>query len=213
MPYVLTADQIDSRTEGDRVERQLEDLADTATTLPFTRTVGDELQGLLESAVSVVDAILSLMRGSHWHIGLGIGPVEFPLPRTSRAARGPAFVMARTAVDAAKSAVSHLSVVATPPAEAEGRDVEAVLRLLAALRERRTPEGWAAVDLMATGHTQAQAAARLGVSRQAVGQRLAAAQWAVERDAIPMVERLLVRAESLTAAPTDPVPTVTGPRP
>jgi hypothetical protein len=44
------------------------------------------------------------------------------------------------------------------------------------------------------GHSQAGAAAELGITRQAVGQRLAAGLWEVERDLRPTAARLLARA-------------------
>jgi len=195
MPYVLTADQVGSRTSRDRVDSALRRLADVPTALPFTRTIGDELQGMPRDAVSVAAAILLLMRDNSWHIGVGIGPVETPLPDDTRAARGPAFLAARAAVEDAKGAPARLRVVATTPAATEGRDAEVVLHLLGALWERRTPEGWHAVDLVAAGHTQAEAASRLGITRQAVGQRLSAAQWSLEQEALPVIERLLERAD------------------
>jgi hypothetical protein len=195
VPFVLTADQIDSRTHGDLVDGALQRLLSIATVLPFTRTVGDELQGLLDDPVSVVDAIVLLMRSEDWHLGLGIGPVERPLPDDTRRARGPAFVCARTAVTAAKTEPSHLCVVAALEEDHEAYDVEAVLRLAAAVRRRRSGPGWEAVDLVSAGSTQGEAAERLGISRQAVGQRLQAAAWSVEEAVRPTLVRLLARAD------------------
>ena len=195
MPFVLTVDQLESRTTGDAVDRALGLLSDVDTILPFTRTVGDEFQGLLGDATSVVDAILLLMRDEQWHIGLGIGAVERPLPADSRAARGPAFLCARTAVEAAKTDPSHLAVAAARESDHEAYDVQAVWRLTAALRRRRSESGWQAVDLMLAGRTQSEAARRLGISRQAVGQRLQAAHWDLEAAIRPTLMRLLARAE------------------
>lgn len=200
MPFALTVDQVGSRRRPDAVDAALGQLAGVATVLPFVRTVGDELQGLLGDPVSVVDAILLLMRNDQWHIGLGIGPVEEPLPDDSRAARGPAFLCARTAVGAAKSEPSHLAVMAPLAAADAAYDAQTVGRLTAALRQRRTAPGWQAVDLMATGLTQSEVAGRLQVSRQAVGQRLQAAEWSLEQAARPTLVRLLARADAAAAA-------------
>ena len=200
MPFVLTADQIDSRSQGDLVDGALQRLFSIATVLPFTRTVGDELQGLMDDPVSVVDAIVILMRSEDWHLGLGIGPVERPLPDDTRRARGPAFVCARTAVTAAKTEPSHLCVVAAREDDHEAYDVEAVLRLIAAVRRRRSEPGWEAVDLISAGRTQSEAAERLGISRQAVGQRLQAAAWTAEEAVRPTLVRLLARADRAASA-------------
>jgi hypothetical protein len=196
MPYVLTVDQIDSRTGADRVGPVLAQLADVPTVLPFTRTVGDEFQGLLDQELSVVDVILILMREAHWHIGLGIGSVEEPFTSGDpRSARGPAFLAARTAVERAKLELSHIAVAAVDGSMDETTDVQTVLRLVEGLLDKRTEAGWQAVDLLRTGHTRGQIAAQLQISRQAVGQRLQAAHWTLEEEASPTLGRLLRRAD------------------
>ncbi|HEV2928262.1 MAG TPA: hypothetical protein VGW74_06190 [Propionibacteriaceae bacterium] len=200
MPFVLTVDQIESREQGDLVDGALQRLSSVATVLPLTRTIGDEFQGLMDDPVSVVDAILILMRSEQWHIGLGIGPVERPLPEDSRRARGPAFVCARAAVNAAKTEPSHLCVVAAREDDHEAYDVETVWRLVAAVHRRRSEPGWEAVDLVRAGSTQTEVAEALGISRQAVGQRLQAAQWSVEEAVQPTLARLLDRADRAASA-------------
>ncbi|HEY5783638.1 MAG TPA: hypothetical protein VIT65_02575 [Microlunatus sp.] len=204
MAYVLTVDQISSRSRADLVPSTMAALADRFPSIPATRTVGDEFQVLfIADPVSVVAAILSLMREGSWHVGVGIGRVDGPTPDDLREARGPAFLAARRAVDEAKERADHLRIVATPPAEAEARDAEVLLQLVLALRARRSPAGWAAADLSDDGLTQADIGARLGVSRQAVGQRLLAAQWALDVDARPVAARLLARADSTSAGISD----------
>jgi hypothetical protein len=199
--FVLTVDQLHSRERRDLVEPALTALRFVPTRLPFTRTVGDEFQGGLEDPLSVVDAILTLMRGGQWHIGLGIGAVEEPLPDDPRSARGPAFLAARSAVERAKREPTHVCVVAPEPADVDAEDAEVVLQLLAVLRSRRSDQGWQAVDLMSATGSRAEVAARLGVTRQAVGQRLQAASWAVEQRARPTLARLLDRADGPAGGP------------
>src|SRR3954469_17433313 len=199
MPYVLTVDQRASRDAPDEVEATIELLRTTPdldVVLPFARTVGDEFQGLLDDPVSVLGAILTLMRTQVWHVGLGIGPIDRPLPEDGdpRRARGAAFFAARDAVDEAKADPHHLAVSA-PGAPDEAHDVKAVLDLLDTVRQARTAAGWEVVDLAAAGLTQAASAARLGISRQAVQQRLRAAGWAAEDAVRPSLVRLLARAE------------------
>ena len=195
---VLTVDQQQSRRGPDLVDGALERLSQYPATRSFERTAGDEFQGVFDDHLSAVDAILDLVRDGHWSIGVGIGEVELPLPASTRAGRGPAFVLAREAVDAAKRAPQHVAVRATD-VEA-GAEVQAVLHLLAALMRARTPQAWQAIDLVEPGRPQAQVAAKLGVSRQAVGQRLAAAHWREEQAARPVLCRLLARADRTSAA-------------
>ena len=192
MPFVLTIDQRGSRRGADRVPSVLAALSGVPTVLRFERTAGDEVQGLLDDPDAVVDVVRRLVRDGSWSIGIGAGPVSTPLPSSTRAAAGPAFVAARSAVEAAMRRPVRVAVrgVATEPAA----DAQAVLTALAALVERRSDQAWEAIALVEAGRTQAQAAAELGVTRQAVGQRLAAGLWEVERDLRPAAARLLARA-------------------
>jgi hypothetical protein len=193
MPFVLTVDQRASRRGPDRVPEVLSALNSTvATVLPFERTAGDEFQGLLAEPDQVVDVVLRLVRLGEWSIGVGAGPVQTPLPPSTRAGAGPAFLCARRAVDAAKQRPARLAVRGVVPVEAG--DAQAVLTALAVLVDRRSDQAWEAIALVDGGRTQAEAATELGISRQAVGQRLAAALWDLERELRPTAARLLARA-------------------
>jgi hypothetical protein len=193
MPFVLTVDQRASRRGPDRVPEVLSMLNTTVpAVLPFERTAGDEFQGVLAEADQVVDVVLRLVRLGGWSIGVGAGPVQLPLPPSTRAGAGPAFLCARRAVDAAKQRPARLAVRGAVPVEAG--DAQAVLTALAVLVDRRSDHAWEAITLVDSGRTQAEAATELGISRQAVGQRLAAALWELERDLRPTAARLLTRA-------------------
>jgi hypothetical protein len=193
MAFVLTIDQRRSSRSPDLVDQALAQLATVSTALPFERTAGDELQGLLVEPASVVDAILLLVRAGTWHIGIGIGEVELPLPATSRAGRGSAYTRARQAVEAAKRKPQHLAV--RGPDESCARQADAVLTLLAAVVERRSPAAWQAIDLDDEGLSAAEAAHKLGVSRQAVTQRLAVGLLQQVRNTRPVAALLLAQAD------------------
>lgn len=195
--FVLTVDQRGSTGHRDRVPEVLARLevvlADRpGVVVPFDRTVGDEVQGVLDDPATVVDAVLDLLRDGGWSVGVGAGAVDQPLPAVSREASGEAFVRAREAVEQAKSraATAPVAVRGEPPARAA--EVEALLRLLAAVVDRRTAPGWEAVDTLArVGGTQKDVARALGVSEQAVSQRLRVALWPEEAAVRPVVARLL----------------------
>lgn len=193
----MTVDQQASRRRGDRVPELLERLsahlghrAPDAVVRPFERTVGDEVQGVLDDASAVVDCALALQRWEGWSVGIGAGAVDEPLAASTRASSGEAFVAARTAVERARSraVTMPLAVAGADPAAATA--AEAVLQLLAAVASRRTAAGWAAIDATA-GRTQREAAGDLGISAQAVSQRLRTALWDEEVAVRPVAARLL----------------------
>lgn len=195
---MLTVDQKASRRNPDRVDDVLRELNDEVPTLlAFERTAGDEFQGVLADADDVVDVVLRLVRAGDWSIGVGAGPVQTPLPPSTRAAGGPAFLSARRAVDAAKQRPARLAVRGAVPPDAG--DAQAVLSALAVLVDRRSEQAWEAISLVGGGRTQAEAATALGISRQAVGQRLAAGLWELERELRPTAAHLLNRAEGEAA--------------
>jgi hypothetical protein len=193
VPFVVTVDQRASRRTRDRVAALLPRLnAEVPVRLSFERTAGDEFQGLIDEPDTVVDLVVRLVRDGGWSIGVGAGPVQAPLPSSTRAATGPAFLAARRAVDAAKQRPQRVAVRGAVPPDAA--DAQAVLTALAVLVERRSEQAWEAIAHVGAGRTQAEAAAALGISRQAVGQRLAAGMWDLERELRPTAVRLLSRA-------------------
>ena len=169
---VLTVDQRDSRHSEDRIPETLERLAPVPTLLPFERTAGDELQGVLDDPDAAMAAVGELLRADEWYVGIGVGRVEEPLPEHSRAGRGPAFLQARSAVTGAKTSPWHVRVAADHWA---GRALESTLWLWAAVLARRTARGWEVADLVAEGLSYAEAGKRLGISQSAVSQRAQAA--------------------------------------
>jgi hypothetical protein len=213
--YVVTADQKRSRHGPDRVPDLLAQLAEhtqqqterarrtghgagPGVTRPFERTAGDEVQGLLESPAAVVDVLVTLLRGGWW-VGIGAGSVDDPVPATARAGRGPAYLAARQAVESAKSAPSGVCIVAGadehPGARAAAERAEAAAWLLGSVLGRRSPQGWEVVDLVAAGARGIDAAAKLGISAQAVSSRLRVAGWAEEQRGRELLTWLLGRIE------------------
>ena len=205
--FVMTIDQQGSTRRGDQVASLLAHLAERGLTHPaegfvlgFERTVGDEVQAVLDSAERVVEVALELVRLDGWSIGIGAGEVHEPLPATSRAASGQAFVHARDAVERAKQRGSTVPLAVDGAHPERAGEAEALLRLLGAVVARRTAAGWAAVDALVAGaQTQKDVAARLGVSEQAVSQRLRTALWAEESANRPLAARLLTEAQGAPA--------------
>lgn len=200
--WTMTVDQEGSRRVGDRVDALLAGLgtasplvgaAPGAVVLPFERTVGDEVQAVLADADLVVALALHLVRAGGWSIGIGAGTVDTPLPPSSRAGSGSAFVHAREAVEAAKSRLRSVPLAVRGPRADAAAEAEGVLTLLGAVVSRRSAGGWAVVDRLAAAPAarQEDVAAALGISQQAVSARLRTALWAEEVAARPAAARLL----------------------
>jgi hypothetical protein len=193
MVFVLTVDQRASRTTPDVVP----DLLNTLNRRPrragllrrFERTAGDEVQGVLSEARTTIDVVVQLLRADRWYIGLGFGEVEQPLPRSTRAGSGAAFVNAREAVNRAKSSPHHVNVIGSNTHAAE--QVETVLWLMASVLRRRSERGWAVADLLAEGLTRREIGVKLGISQSAVTQRAQAAGYAEEQRGRVLAAELL----------------------
>lgn len=193
--YVLTVDQRRSRRDVDRVEQLLTDLNRAPLLRPFERTAGDEVQAVTDNARLVVTIAMDLIRRKHWSVGIGVGAVETPLPASTRAGRGPAFEAARLAVTAAKSAQVPVAVAGEPGAGAAAESAQTALVLTGLIVARRSPQGQAAVGLMDRGMSQAEVADLLGITKQAVSQRLTTAAWQPEAAGRTLCERLLREAD------------------
>jgi len=220
--YVMTIDQRGSSTDVDRVPDLLAELAALCPEVRFERSVGDEVQGVLEQPGHVVEIALHALRSGRWYVGIGVGPVDLPLPESPREGSGPAFVAARAAVERAKSASSHIPLAVVsggrrrgnaagraeePPGAPESANAEAVLRLIGRLVQDRTAAQWKVVDVLrgirqdhAGAHgTQKIAAGQLGITEQSVSRALLRSGWTEEWAARPAAEMLLALAHGLTA--------------
>ncbi|SDH21266.1 DNA-binding protein [Agrococcus jejuensis] len=192
---VLTIDRRGSRRHADDVEQMRVALADRwsrALRSPVARFAGDELQLVTDDAVAAVRIALDLTRTRDWSVGIGVGAAT--LADDPAASTGPAFFAARRAVDRAKPSPTRLAVaVDDADLEPAAEDVEAVLWLLVALRDRRSKEGWEVVDLLERVATQREVADELGISASAVSARAVAAGIRVESVGVATVEGMLMR--------------------
>lgn len=174
---VLTVDQQSSRSTPDLVPEVLTRLNDaSALGKPlrrFERTVGDEVQGILDSADATLSRLEMLIRDGRWSTGLGVADVDRPLPRSTRAGRGAAFLLARDAVTRAKQSPHRISVVGADDYRAD--QLETVLWLWSGVIGRRSARGWEVVDLLGEGLNHSETAERLGITQSAVSQRAQAA--------------------------------------
>ncbi|MHA7155472.1 MarR family transcriptional regulator [Arthrobacter sp. TMN-50] len=194
--FVMTIDQKGSSQADDGVPDLLNLLRQVPTVLPFDRSVGDEVQGVLDSPEAVVDVALLCLRTGGWYVGIGVGGVDRPLPSSAREGRGSAFVAARSAVERAKKAGDRAAVTVdggSGSAEAEG-----VLMLIGLHVMKRTAAEWRVLDLLEPGKwgSQTAVARQLGITSQAVSKAVARSAWVEEWAARPAAAVLLQRADT-----------------
>ncbi|MFT3942856.1 MAG: hypothetical protein QM705_03420 [Ancrocorticia sp.] len=209
---VLTIDQEGSRREPDRVPKLLERLADVSTIAGFERTVGDEVQGLLDDARAASAAIRCAMRMGGWHVGIGIGQVDDDAlaeirSGSVRTGRGAAFIRAREAVERAKKYPVSVAVVAgedgggvgaAPSSTADA--LQAILHLIGVVVSERTPAQREVVKLLDAGMSGRDIAAALAISEPSVSRRRRLAHVAEESAAWPVVKRLLAGLDRVVAS-------------
>lgn len=214
--YVLTIDQRGSSSDVDRVPGLISELRGL-TPAPFERSVGDELQGVVEHAAEVVDIALHAIRSGSWYVGIGIGDVLLAPGGSPREGSGSGFVAARKAVELAKSAAGQvpLSVVSgtmgrgreVPPQAREGAvssaNAQAVLRLIGRVVQQRTQAQWRVVDRLRASQggegrhgSQKHVAHELGITEQSVSRAVLRSGWQEEWAARPAAAMLLDYAHS-----------------
>lgn len=214
--YVLTIDQRGSTADVDRVPDLITALRSLAPA-PFERSVGDELQGVVEHAEDVVEIAMYALRSGHWYVGIGIGAVQLTPGGSPREGSGSGFVAARKAVELAKGAAGQvpLSVVSgsigrgreMPPRAKEGAmtsaNAQAVLRLIGRLVQQRTPAQWRVVDRLRALQggdgkhgSQKHVARELGITEQSVSRAVLRSGWQEEWAARPAAAMLLEYAHS-----------------
>ena len=192
--FVLTLDQIGSRTGEDRVPELLERASRVDMVRPFERTVGDEVQGVTDSPETVRVLVLEALRSGRWHIGVGSGDAK--LGETAREGSGAAYVHAREAVDRAKAVTRFSPSVAIVGTNTGASDeAQALLRLLGTMIRDRTDAQWEAIDAYRAGETVSEIAARLDISAEAVSQRRGHGGQVIEEACWPLLDRLLAATE------------------
>lgn len=214
--YVLTIDQRGSTADVDRVPDLIAALRNL-TPAPFERSVGDELQGVVEDAADVVEIALYALRSGHWYVGIGIGTVQLAPGGSPREGSGSGFVAARKAVELAKGSAGQVPVSVVSGSIGRGREIppqaregamtsanaQAVLRLIGRLVQQRTQSQWRVVDRLRALQggdgkhgSQKLVARELGITEQSVSRAVLRSGWQEEWAARPAAAMLLEHAHA-----------------
>lgn len=160
---------------GDLVRRSAAALR-TLPGLGQVTSLGVEELGLTtEDSEAAISMVMALVSATDWRIGLGTAGTE------------------QRALAAAQHASRRRVPVGVDVEKRKDPDAEAAFALLAHVLEKRSFEGRQATSLMRQGLNQVEAAAELGVSKQAVSQRLRAAGWQAELSGWQLAVNLVAR--------------------
>lgn len=193
MLFVVTINQRDSREVGDLVPELLREFRFVDAVVPFQRSVGDELQGVVDSAAVAVDVALKAIRHRRWHVGIGVGEIHTPIPERITDAEGYGLVYSRRAVNRAQKTGERIPLAVDGPDSDVAAEAEAVLRLLGQIVYTRTGAEWNVLDLLTPGARGQQKliAQELGITTQAVSKAVIRSHWVEEWATRPAAARLL----------------------
>ena len=190
----LTRDA-DARSLADALEARSDRASglsdDTAIVRGEAGTLRVEISGA--DAVAAVGLLLSLVRTGRWAVGLVVAAPEEPASAdTGGEAARDRDLLRRAARSAGRCAVAH----DRGGAPADLGLVESALQLLGVLERRRSDQQQEAGRLVEAGASQREAAADLGVTQQAVNDRLRNGLWNETRGLAAEVADLVTRLES-----------------
>ncbi|MDY5840342.1 MAG: MarR family transcriptional regulator [Corynebacterium camporealensis] len=149
----------------------------------------EDICAVVDSPTAVCDLAMALLADGDWAIGIGVSPGH---PRSADAIRS-------VATAALKKSARPGNVYAKTNQRgraSEAQDIAAAFALLGFVLNKRSMEGREATSLVRSGMNQNEAAAELGISKQAMSQRLHAAGWAAETAGWQLAVNLLDRANA-----------------
>jgi hypothetical protein len=163
-------------------------------TASLTVTLGDEFQGLIRrpgAAIELIGHLEAELAGTPIRYGLGWGSLATRLREQAIGMDGPCFHRAREALEAARR--QERWIVVRGLAADDERIIDAILALMAGVRERWKPKQVETVALMRHSRLQRDVAARRGVVESVVSDTLRAALYwpmiAVEESVAALLDR------------------------
>lgn len=149
----------------------------------FVITAGDEFQALLSKAQDLPSIIWDLersLRPIDLRIGIGCGTLDTPLRNPALGMDGPAWHLARDALNFAKSARS-LGGVFRGFGDRDDEILSGFAILLRHLRERLSGRQFEVLELLRHQVTQRAVATELGITNQAISKQAKSAGWEAYR--------------------------------
>ena len=168
------------------VERSAEALSSLPGVAGFEVLGVEDIRSKVADAEAALNLIMALLSDGNWAIGLGIAD------GSDNSAPSDASATATAAVGTRAGQVRV--IVDRQDATTEAADIAATFALMSHVLHKRTYEGREATSLVRRGMNQNEAAATLGISKQAMSQRLQAAGWPAEQAGWQLALNLITRA-------------------
>ena len=131
----------------------------------------EDIRARMDNPQAACDVAMALLADGNWAIGLAISDSGVE--------------------EAATEAVGNRPGIVSVSSREYSSDIEAVFLLLAHLLSKRSQEGREATSLVRSGMTQVEAAEILGITKQAMSQRLQAAGWVAENSGWRLANNLI----------------------
>lgn len=191
---------IHARYRG-RAVRRAELVARSAEALSTLDGVGtfdvlgvEDICAVIDTPTAVADTTMALLSAGEWAVGIGI------IPSSANASPDVVKKLAGSALGArAKIGTVKVKVKASRATKEEAKrwegDIAACFLLLSTVLSKRSFEGREATSMMRRGYNQNEAAEQLGITKQAMSQRLQAAGWQAETAGWQLAVNLLSRAQ------------------
>ena len=168
------------------VERSAEALSSLPGVAGFEVLGVEDIRSKVADAEAALNLIMALLSDGNWAIGLGIAD------GSDNSAPSDASATATAAVGTRAGQVRV--IVDRQNATTEAADIAATFALMSHVLHKRTYEGREATSLVRRGMNQNEAATTLGISKQAMSQRLQAAGWPAEQAGWQLALNLITRA-------------------
>lgn len=182
------------RRRADFVRQSAQALSTLPDVNEFSVVGVEDIQATVDTAEAACDTTMALLSAGDWAVGIGV-LVDDSLPEPELAATQALSLAAMTLGTHARSGQVKVGVKrGNRKDQAWSADVQAVFTMLAHILSKRTSEGREATSLVRSGMNQNEAAAELGISKQAMSQRLQAAGWQAEMAGYRLAISLLQRA-------------------
>lgn len=170
------------KRRAELVSRSAEALATLGGIDTFEVVGVEDIRTNVSHAEAACMLIMALLSDGGWAIGLGINPT------------GPALFAATDAVGNRAGVVGVIVDKQDATETNAADDIAAAFSLISHVLAKRTLEGREATSLVRSGLNQNQAAEQLGISKQAMSQRLQAAGWHAEQAGWQLAVNLINRA-------------------